>query len=251
MRAGEALRAAADERRKAQQSRADTERRAREEAERLVADLRGELETARVALERGQLTAPAIDTVLERAEDRLARAPVAAKPRVPARRDGGSCSGLESRRRGAKPLRGLDRPHLELDRSKRRATIEAGAMRISVDIADLEPIGAAAGEGLPPAAAASAGTNVAELRLSRSRSVPMSLDLRGARVEEALAALESYLEDASLAGLAEGHRDPRSRDRGAPGCGPVGGVRAPAREVSSGQGERGEGGDGVTVVEVG
>ncbi|MEA2673638.1 MAG: mismatch repair protein MutS2, partial [Chloroflexota bacterium] len=80
LRAGEALRAAADERRKAQQSRADTELRAREEAARLVADLRSELENARRSLERGALTGPAIDSVLERAEDRLAKAPAPSAP---------------------------------------------------------------------------------------------------------------------------------------------------------------------------
>src|SRR5439155_4576269 len=75
LRAGEALRAAAEERRRGQQARADTERRAREEAERLVGDLRDELEAARRNLERGQLTVPAIDAVLARVEDQLARPP--------------------------------------------------------------------------------------------------------------------------------------------------------------------------------
>ena len=77
VRAGEALRAAAEERRKAQQSRADTERIAREQAQRIVAELQAELESARRALERGNLTAPAMDAVLERAEDRLGRLPAA------------------------------------------------------------------------------------------------------------------------------------------------------------------------------
>ena len=53
LRAGEALRAAANERLRAQQSRADTERIAREEAERIVAELQAELEAARRSLERG------------------------------------------------------------------------------------------------------------------------------------------------------------------------------------------------------
>ena len=93
----------------------------------------------------------------------------------------------------------------ELDRSRKRAAIEAGAMRVSVDVADLERVDGSAGA--EPAAdggsgsSGVAGTNVAALRLSRARSVPMSLDLRGARVDEALAALDRYLEDASLAGL--------------------------------------------------
>ena len=46
-----------------------------------------------------------------------------------------------------------------------------------------------------------ATTNAAELRLDRARSVASSLDLRGARVEEALEALDRYLDDAGLAGL--------------------------------------------------
>ena len=39
------------------------------------------------------------------------------------------------------------------------------------------------------------------LRLERARTVASSLDLRGARVDEALEALDRYLDDASLAGL--------------------------------------------------
>jgi DNA mismatch repair protein MutS2 len=78
----------------------------------------------------------------------------------------------------------------------------------------------------------------------------MSLDLRGARVEEALAGLERYLEDASLAGLARvtvihglGTGALRDAVRSEAGVHPlVKSVRA---------GDRGEGGDGVTVVELG
>jgi DNA mismatch repair protein MutS2 len=78
----------------------------------------------------------------------------------------------------------------------------------------------------------------------------MSLDLRGARVEEALTALERYLEDASLAGLA--------RVTVIHGLG-TGALRDAVRTDSAAHplvrtvrpGERGEGGDGVTVVELG
>jgi DNA mismatch repair protein MutS2 len=260
LRAGEALRAAAEERRRAQQTRADTERIAREEAGRLVQELRDELEAARKALERGHLTVPGIDAVLERADQRLATAPAtrapkaappaAAKPEAPrpwqvgdqARSTSGGWTGRIA----------------ELDKSKRRATLEAGALRVSVDVADLERLeGAAsssprvAGDGASGAGRTGgiAGTNVAQNRLQRARSVPMSLDLRGARVEEALSALERYLEDASLAGLPKGSvihglgtgalRDAVRNDAGAHPL--VRTVRA---------GERGEGGDGVTVVEL-
>ena len=88
---------------------------------------------------------------------------------------------------------------------------------------------------------------MAQLRLARSRNVPMSLDLRGARVDEALTALERYLEDASLAGLARvtvihGHGSGALRDvvREHLSSHPL------VREWRAG--ERGEGGDGATIV---
>ncbi len=250
-RAADALRAADDERRRARESRAETERVARDEAERLVAELRAELETARRGLERGQLTAPAIDAVLERAEDRLGRLPAAVP--MPRRTGTRPATGTGA---GAAPVwRVGDRARsrsggwagriAELHRSRRRATLEAGAMRVSVDVADLEP------DGTPEAPSADvAGTNVAALRLARAKSVPLSLDVRGARVDEALAALGRYLEDASLAGL--------ERVTVIHGLG-TGALRDAVRGDSVGHplvravrpGERGEGGDGVTVVELG
>ena len=74
-----------------------------------------------------------------------------------------------------------------------------------------------------------------------------SLDLRGARVEEALETLDRYLDDASLAGLGSatvihgsGTGALRDAVREAVGAHPL--VR------SSRPGERGEGGDGATIV---
>jgi DNA mismatch repair protein MutS2 len=250
-RAADALRAADEERRRAKEGREATERRAREDAERLVGELRTELETARRGLERGSLTAPAIDTVLERAEDRLAKAPAPAKGRATTRAPAAAPAtwrvGDEARSRSG----GWTGRIAELDRSKRRATIETGSMRVSVEVADLERVaadGGAAGIG-SVAGAQSAGTNVSEVRLSRAGNVPMSLDLRGARVEEALTALERYVEDASLAGLAKvtvihglGTGALRDAVRSDSAAHPL------VRAVRAG--ERGEGGDGVTVVEL-
>ena len=248
VRAGEALRAAAEERRRAQQARADTELRAREEAERLVAELRDELASARAALERGALTAPGIDAVLERAEDRLARAPKPAPSSRGRRSDRAAAAaeapaGLKVGDEARSLAGGWTGRIAELDKGRRRATIEAGAMRVSVDLADLEAVASRA-------APQTAGTNVAQLRQSRANAVPLSLDLRGARVDEALAALDRYLEDASLAGLAKvtvihglGTGALRDAVRSDSGAHPL------VRSVRAG--ERGEGGDGVTVVELG
>jgi DNA mismatch repair protein MutS2 len=122
-------------------------------------------------------------------------------------------------------------------------------MRVSVELDDLEPVGGA-GDGAGTATSDVAGTNVEALRRSRATTVPMSLDLRGARVEEALSALERYLEDASLAGLARvsvihglGTGALRDAVRSDAAAHPL------VRTVRAG--ERGEGGDGVTVVELG
>ncbi len=81
------------------------------------------------------------------------------------------------------------------------------------------------------------------------RSVASSLDLRGARVEEALELLERYLEDASLAGL--------DRVTIVHGLG-TGALRDAVRSAAVGHplvrslraGERGEGGDGATIIEL-
>ena len=144
-----------------------------------------------------------------------------------------------------------------LDRAGRRATLETGGMRVTVDLEDLELLdggddaGGGAGRGsATPREAPGAGTNVGAIRLARARTVPMSLDLRGARVDEALGALGTYLEDASLAGL--------ERVTVIHGLG-TGALRDAVRSESAAHplvtsiraGEKGEGGDGVTVVTLG
>ena len=96
-------------------------------------------------------------------------------------------------------------------------------------------------------ASGSGGSNVAGLRLERARSVASSLDVRGARVDEALEALTRYLDDASLAGLEQvliihglGTGALRDAVRAEAASNPlVKSVRA---------GERGEGGDGASIL---
>ena len=90
-------------------------------------------------------------------------------------------------------------------------------------------------------------SGIGALQLAKSRTVASSLDLRGARVDEALEALSRYLDDAALAGLEQVliiH-----------GLG-TGALRDAVREQASANplvktlraGERGEGGDGATIV---
>ena len=126
-------------------------------------------------------------------------------------------------------------------------------MRVMVDLDDLEPaldevrgVAGAGGRSADPPLAGQA-TNAGALRLQRARTVAASLDLRGARVEEALEALSRYLDDAGLAGLASaliihGLGTGALRDA----------VRAAATVhplvASVRPGERGEGGDGASIV---
>ncbi len=236
-RAVEALRVAEEERRRSRRERDEAVRAARSEADQMVADLRAELAATRRALERETVTAATLDAAVGRAEaisDRLpVLEPIAVVPagERPAWRVG-------DRARSA--TGGWEGRVAALDKDGNRATLEAGGMRVAVDLDDLVPA-------LSPAIPTTASTNVAAVTMSRARSVASSLDLRGARVEEALETLSRYVDDASLAGLRSvviihglGTGALRDSVRSAAASHPlVSAVRA---------GERGEGGDGATII---
>ncbi len=92
-----------------------------------------------------------------------------------------------------------------------------------------------------------AASGITRLRLERARTIASSLDVRGARVEEALEIVGRYLEDGALAGL--------ERATIIHGLG-TGALRDAVRTAAASHplvravrpGERGEGGDGATVV---
>jgi DNA mismatch repair protein MutS2 len=245
IKAAEAQRVAEEERRGARRERHAAVATARAEAERLVDDLRAEIRGAQRRLERETITAPALDEVLERAEEQLARlpAPAPAPPVLEAAETVEWRVGARARSRS----RGWEGRVVALERGGRRATLEVGGMRVSVGVDDLVPaILDAAPKGAVSHAEAAA-TGLTALRLDRARSVASSLDVRGARVDEAIEVVGRYLEDCSLAGLAKatiihGHGTGALRDaiRASAAAHPL--VRA-ARP-----GERGEGGDGATVV---
>ncbi len=247
LRAAEALRVADEERRRARRERAESVSTARAEAERIVEDLRLEVESTRRALERETLTASSLDESLVRAEANLERLPAgaAAPPAEPAVARTWRLGERARSRSG-----GWEGRIAALERGGKRATLEAGGMRVTVDVDDLvlavgqDTPGTGRGDG-----AAAPTSNAAALRLERANSVASSLDLRGARVEEALEALSRYLDDAGLAGLNKvmiihGMGTGALRDA----------VRAEAANHplvrSLRPGQRGEGGDGATIVEL-
>ncbi len=253
-RAADAMHAAEEERRRARRERDETVRAARAEAERVVEHLRSEVASAREALERETLTEPALDDAVARAQrqlDRLPEAePVAApEPVVPTEWRLGD----RARSRSG----GWEGRIAALERGGKRATLEAGGMRVTVDAADLVPVFDGTGtSGTRPSGnggagrePASATSNASAIRLERARSVASSLDLRGARVDEALDALARYLDDAALANL--------DKVIIIHGLG-TGALRDAVRSTAAGHplvrsvraGQRGEGGDGATIIEL-
>jgi DNA mismatch repair protein MutS2 len=245
-RAAEALRTAEEERRRARKERDEVVRTARDQAEEIVAALRADVGSTRRALEREVVTAPALDAAIAGAERHLESLPEAPPIERPAPRERRAWRvGERARSRSG----GWEGRIAALERGGRRATLEAGGMRVSVDVADLDPAVGGPGAVAEAGAGRARTTNVSSIRLARAKTVASSLDLRGARAEEALEALDRYLDDASLAGL--------DRVTIVHGLG-TGVLRDVVREHASGHplvravraGERGEGGDGATIVEL-
>jgi DNA mismatch repair protein MutS2 len=248
-RATAALREAAEERRRARRERDELVKAARSEAERLVSDLRDDVKATRKQLERETVTAPGLDAAVARAETQLDRLPDAPREPVPVPVEPHAWRVGE---RAKSRAGGWEGRVSALERGGKRATLEAGGMRVTVALEDLEPVAGGASSGGTDGNATKVtggGSNTAGLRLDRARSVASSLDLRGARVDEALEALERYLDDAALAGLEQvliihglGTGALRDAVRTEAGSHPlVKSVRA---------GERGEGGDGATIIKL-
>ena len=242
-RAAESRRTADEERRRARRERDEAVAAARGEAERLVEDLRSEIRGARRRLERETVTAPALDELVERAEERLGRLPAPAPAPVPTAAPVAWQVGARARSRGG----GWEGRIVALERGGKRATLEVGGMRVTAATDELEVPAAAPDERRPARVPEEAASSIARLRLDRARTIASSLDVRGARVEEALEVVGRYLEDAALAGL--------ERATIIHGLG-TGALRDAVRSSAAAHplvravrpGERGEGGDGATVV---
>ncbi len=118
------------------------------------------------------------------------------------------------------------------------AEVAAGSLRLRVPVRELRPAPIRDAPPLRSVRATVAGS---------ATSVPLQLDLRGARAEEALAVLDRYLNDAAVAGY--------DRVRVVHGKG-TGALRSAVREALAGHplvrevatAGRSEGGDGATIV---
>jgi DNA mismatch repair protein MutS2 len=246
-RAKTARREAEDERSVARREREEALATAREEAKRALAEVHAEIASARELLARTTLTEARLAESAGRLEQRagalVGEAQVggnetAPSPVVPR----GIAVGTNVRARD-----GWQGTVAEINEESGQATITAGSLRVSVPLDELNVVAGAGGQ-----AGAAAGRRVDPgqiVRLSPPRSVASSLDLRGARVDEALELLDRYVDQAAVAGaprvtVIHGHGS--------------GALRDAIRTQLSGHplvkswraGERGEGGDGATIVEL-
>ncbi|HEX7591797.1 MAG TPA: endonuclease MutS2 [Candidatus Limnocylindrales bacterium] len=262
-RARAALASAEDERRRARKERDEAVTAARDEAEQLIAEVRAEVRGIRHKLERETVTQRGLDEDLERVNARLEELPEVEAEREPVRPANAEPIvwrvGMRARTRNG----GAEGRIASLEKGGRRATLEAGGMRITVSVDELDLAVAAnpgggdsvsgvrttlgRGNFTPAASHEFASASAARLQFDRARTVATSLDLRGARVEEALEVLDRYVDDASLAGLGQatiihgmGTGALRDAVRDHAGAHPL---------VKSWRpGERGEGGDGATIL---
>ena len=83
---------------------------------------------------------------------------------------------------------------IELDDSKKEATVQAGIMQVTVDQSDLSPT---------PDDEEENNKTFKKYKVKKNKSVSNSLDIRGKRYEEAQQIVDKYLDDAFLAGLTE------------------------------------------------
>jgi DNA mismatch repair protein MutS2 len=269
--AREAREAAEAERVRARREREEASRAARAEAERALAAVHEEIAAVRGLLARETLTEARLDAAMSRLEERLTALPAVRGGEAPT--DDPAATewrpGMTAATRA-----GFEGRIASIERSGTRAVIEAGGVRVGVDVADLLPVGAVAagadvrggrvrpaerpgtgrrgdfGAGEDRATPSGAGIRSRRPEAARGgggRAVAASLDLRGARVDEALELLERYVDQAAAADagrvtVIHGHGSGALRDA----------VRAElthhplVREWRPG--DRGEGGDGATVV---
>ena len=269
---------AEQERLRARRERQEAVGAARAEADTAVSAIRDEIEATRALLVRETLTETRLNEAIRRLEERIAALPVGGGAESVAADEPVDPTAWRLDMRALTPA-GMEGRIVALESGGRRATLDAGSMRLNVDVADLRPAsevyasgpsqrGSAASQTGPERGAPERpvsgrrGDFGAEERAvptmtARSpgsvrgsatpRSVASSLDLRGARVEEALELLERYIDQASTA---EAGRVTVIHGHG------TGALRDSVREHLTSHplvrewraGERGEGGDGATIV---
>ena len=267
--AREARRGAEQERARARRERDDAFMSARQEADRALAALRDEIRRTREVLEHEPLSVQRLDELegalarrVEAIPGRTEAAPAIVVTAVPRRWAIGDLARARSS--------GWAGRIVAFERGGADAALQAGDLRVVVDLEDLEPATSVEpverggsdprtgrrGDFGPAASPSPGDRSSATGRVQPGpgprpagggQGIPSTLDLRGARVEEAMETLDRYLDRASVAGatrvtIIHGHGTGAMRDA-------VRSQLASHPLVKDWRpGERGEGGDGASIV---
>ncbi len=236
----ERLRAEAEkERRKLDEERARQHARAREEARKLVADTKREMEKLIVQIRALKgIDRSAADRAIQQARDRMRAEENALAEPLTLKKDD---SGLPPK--SVKPgesvkIVSLDQRATVLSAAdaKGEVQVQAGILKLSVKLSDLRIV-----QDEQPKQGKSKITAAAE------RRVGLELDIRGMLVDEALVVVDRYLDDAFLTGLSEVNII-HGKGTGALRTGVQDYLKRHARVKSFRIGNYGEGDAGVTVV---
>jgi DNA mismatch repair protein MutS2 len=224
----------------------DAERRARQQARDLLLAARQEVEQAIQEVRGAASSSEALEEAARGARRRVEEAARRQREKAPAP---GRTKARAVPRRGLAPVAAgervrvlsLGRTGTVLELRDDRATVETGGMRLQLPVSDLEPA--------PEQESGRSEPRRAVARTSFEADARTEVDLRGMRVDEMELVLERALDAAVVSGL------PVLRIIHGMGTGALRArvgemVAADPRIASARAGERGEGGIGVTVVEL-
>jgi DNA mismatch repair protein MutS2 len=241
-----------EERHKLEEQRVKIINEARAQAERELDEVRAALAKVKVDVSRVNMTRERLGEAqqkVQQLEDKVARIP---EPRRPSRKVAAEAGATYESTQ--EPLKigdtvrvlsfGQNAELLGLSADRSEADVQMGSLRFRVNVDNLERLSkrqATAEERTPP--------SVVVPRYEDRPEIAMQLDMRGWRVDDALEELETYLNDAAIAGM--------SSVRVVHGKG-TGALRAAVRErlahhplvKSYTSASPQEGGDGVTVVKL-
>src|SRR5436305_1410365 len=241
-----------EERHRLEEQRVKVLNEARAQAARELDEVRASLAKVRVDVSRVNMTRERLGEARQRVqdlEDKVTRIP---EPRRSNRRAGADAEAISEASQG--PLKigdtvrvlsfGQNAELLGLSADRSEADVQMGPLRIRVNVDNLERLGkrqAATGERAAP--------SVVLPRYEDRPEVAMQLDMRGWRVDAALAELETYLNDAAMSGMSSVR---------IVHCKGTGALRAAVREhlaqhplvKSYTSAPPQEGGDGVTIVKL-
>jgi DNA mismatch repair protein MutS2 len=234
-----------EERRRLEQERVRVLDEARAQARRELDAVVAELAQVRIEARRGGLDRSDLDALRRRTRRMEETVAPLARPHLERERPAEPAEGLEGPPQVGDRVRvvsfGQVGELLDLSAGGDEAEVQMGPMRVRVPIEDLQRLS----RGDAPAGEPYRSVRV--LRSDQRASISAQLDMRGSRVEDALADLETYLNDAVMSGLSS-VRIVHGRGTGA--------LRSAVREHLGGHplvqsiapAPAGEGGDGVTIV---